>query len=161
MWVWNLTASAFASAAASMSRQAFPMLPSWTDPTSAMTNTGARLPPMALPMWPLVRQPLLHLDRGDREYVCDARTGAAVAVEPIGRVPAMLQLAPDRRRDLGRVVAHIDHVASTRAAVLPRADVDGWHTEIGALANRGTRIPYHAGRTLHQPHIDLDRNVLV
>ena len=40
MWVWNLTASAPASAAASISRSAWWTLPSWLLPISAMTRAG-------------------------------------------------------------------------------------------------------------------------
>src|SRR5919106_3013482 len=40
MWVWNLTASAPASAAASIRARAWPMLPSWLLPISATMNVG-------------------------------------------------------------------------------------------------------------------------
>jgi hypothetical protein len=51
-------------------------------------------------------------------------SGLPVPVEMLGRVRAVLDLTPHRRRDLMAVVSDRDDVASPFSALLPITDVD-------------------------------------
>ena len=81
MWVWNFTASAPASAAASIRAFACPMLPSWLLPISAITKAGAPAQ-LDVPRSPcgreIYRSPRFHQEprKGQIGLACRCRRSA-------------------------------------------------------------------------------------
>ena len=95
MWVWNLTASAPASPAASISRSAWRIEPSWLLPISAMTNTrGPRGFPAictAVTVPPPGRRSAASSRPSRRR-----RASSAASARPRGRSPGRARRGPDR-----------------------------------------------------------------
>src|SRR5438105_9535561 len=82
----------------------------------------ARKPPS---LADLVRDALLDLELAARQHVGDPLACVAVAVDRLGLVAPVLELAPHGVHDLAAVVGDVDHVRAALAALLAGPDVHG------------------------------------
>src|SRR5207237_6175388 len=107
----------------------------------------------------LIGQPLLDGEVGAREAIGNAYACLPVAVEQVALRLAAFDVRRNRLRDVAAIVADVDHVVPALASQLTRADVDGGHAEIRALADRDAGIADDRGRAAEQAQEGLREHV--
>src|SRR6185437_5049076 len=113
-----------------------------------------------LPYGASVRDPLLHRDRSGRQHLGDARPGASVAIDRIGRIATVRDLPGDRGRNSFALVRCIDDVVAAFAAELACPDIDDRRSDEGAFPYAARRVADQTGGSRHQPNIGVDRQIL-